>query len=210
MSLFADYNLPFAIAIGVMLVLGLLQFVGLGDFDLDADLDADAAAGDPTGAGLGGALTTLLGLGKVPLFVWLMVFLLLFAVIGIAVQAFAESLTGAPLYSWLAALLAGGASLPATALVARPLGAIMPRDETSAVALDTLVGRRGTVTTGRATKGSPARTRVYDRHGQAHFLMVEPHEDASEILEGDEVLIVRRDGQTFYGVPLTERKLAPM
>ncbi|KLE35822.1 OB-fold-containig protein [Aurantiacibacter luteus] len=208
MSLFADYNLPFAVALGLMVLLGLLQLVGIGDFDLDADVDADV--GDPTSAGLGGAITTLLGLGKVPLFVWLMVWLLLFAAIGVGVQAFADSLTGAPLSPMLAALVAGGAAIPATAIAARPVGAIMPKDETTAVTLDSLVGRRGKITTGRATKGSAARTKVYDHHGQAHHVMVEPHEDASEMLEGDEVLIVRRDGQTFYGVPLAERKLAPM
>ena len=208
MSLFADYNLPFAIAMGLMVLLLVLQLVGIGDFDLDADVDPDV--GDPTSAGLGGALVSLLGLGKVPLFVWLIVFLLLFAVIGMGVQAFAADLTGAPLYAWLAALIAGGASVPLTAGIARPLARIMPQDETSAVGIDSLVGRRGTITTGRAAKDSPARTRVYDLHGQAHYVMVEPHEDATEMLEGDEVLLVRREGQTFFGVPLSERKLAPM
>ena len=212
MSLFADHNLPFAIAMGLMLLLVLLQVIGLGDFDLDADLDVDADAdvGDPTSAGLGGAIVTLLGLGKVPVFVWLIVFLLAFAVIGMGVQAFAADLTGMPLYSWLAALIAGGASLPVTATLVRPIGRLLPKDETSAVGIDSLVGRRGTVTTGRASKGNPARTKVYDRHGQAHHVMVEPHEDASEMHEGDEVLLVRREGQTFYAVPLSERKLAPM
>ena len=212
MSLFADHNLPFAIAMGLMLLLVLLQVIGLGDFDLDADLDVDADAdvGDPTSAGLGGAIVTLLGLGKVPVFVWLIVFLLAFAVIGMGVQAFAADLTGMPLYSWLAALIAGGASLPVTATLVRPIGRLLPKDETSAVGIDSLVGRRGTVTTGRAAKGNPARTKVYDRHGQAHHVMVEPHEDASEMHEGDEVLLVRREGQTFYAVPLSERKLAPM
>ena len=208
MSLFADHNLPFAIAMGAMVLLLVLQLVGIGDFDLDADVDPDV--GDPTSAGLGGAIVSLLGLGKVPLFVWLIVFLLLFAVIGMSVQAFAADLTGAPLYAWLAALIAGGASVPLTAGIARPLARIMPQDETSAVGIDSLVGRRGTITTGRAAKDSPARTRVYDRHGQAHYVMVEPHEDATEMLEGDEVLLVRREGQTFFGVPLSERKLAPL
>lgn len=217
MSLLADYNLPFAIALGAMLLLGLLQVIGLGDlfdfgpdFDLDADLEFDGEIADPTSAGLGGAITTLLGLGTVPFFVWLMVFLLLFAVIGVSVQAFATDLVGGPLYAWLAALIAGGAGIPVTAAAVRPIGRIMPQDETSAVRLDSLVGKRGKITTGRAARGNPARTKVYDRHGQAHYIMVEPHEDASEMLEGDEVLIVRRDGQTFYGVPLAERKLAPM
>ena len=220
MSLFADYNLPFAIALGVMLLLGLLQVIGLGNFDFagdveidvdaDFDVDADGIVADPTSAGLGGALTTLLGLGKVPFFVWLMTFLLLFAGIGVGVQGFADSLTGSPLYSWLAALIAGGASIPATAVLVRPIGAIMPQDETSAVRLNSLVGKRGRITDGKAAKGSPARARVRDHHGQAHYVMVEPHEGASVIPAGDDILLVRREGQTFFGVPLAERKLAPM
>lgn len=216
MSLFADYNLPFAIALGVMLLLGLLQVIGLGDWDvvgdvdLDVDVDLDAEIADPTSAGLGGAILSLLGLGKVPFFIWLMTFLLLFAVIGIALQGFAAELTGTALYSWLAALIAGGATIPVTAAVVRPIGHLLPQDETSAVRLNSLVGKRGTITEGKAAKGSPARARVRDRFGQAHYVMVEPHEDASEIPAGDEVLLVRREGNTFFGVPLAERKLAPL
>ena len=208
MTLFEPHNMPFAGALAVMLILALLQVIGLGDFDVDADIDADA--GDPTSASAGGALTSLLGLGRVPLFVWLITFLLAFATIGMSIQALATDLTGSPLYLWLAALFSAGASIPVTAMLARPIGALMPKDETSAVGLDSLVGKRGTVTTGRAAKGSPARTKVYDHHGQAHHVMVEPHEDATEILEGDQVLLVRREGQTFFAVPLAERKLAPM
>lgn len=210
MSIFEAHNLPFALALGAMLLLTLLQVIGFGDFDVDANIDMDADIGDPTSAGIGGAITSLLGLGRVPLFVWLIVFLLSFATLGMSIQALAADLTGSPLYVWLAAVIAGGASIPVTAMFARPIGVIMPKDETSAVGLDSLVGKRGTVTTGRAAKGSPARTRVYDRHGQAHHVMVEPHEDASEMLEGDEVLLVRREGQTFFAVPLAERKLAPV
>lgn len=209
MSLFADYNLPFAIAMGLMFLLVLLQAIGLGDFDFDADLDFDGDVGDPTAAGFGGALTSLLGLGKVPLFVWLIVFLLLFATLGMSIQALAADLTGSPLYAWLAAVFSAGGSIPATALLVRPIGRLMPQDETTAVGLDALVGRRGTVTTGRAAKDSPARTKVYDHHGQAHHVMVEPHEDASEMLEGDEVLLVRREGRRFFGVPLANRRLSP-
>ena len=209
MSLFADHNLPFAIAAGLMLLALVLQLVGLGDWDIGGEPDLDLDAADAGSAGLGGALLTLLGLGRVPLMVWLLVFLLLFTVIGVSLQAFAGELTGAPLYPALAALIAGGAGLPLTAGLVRPLGRIMPQDETSAVGLDSLVGRRGTVSTGKALRGSPARTTVRDRHGHAHHVMLEPHEDASEIHEGDEVLVVRREGQTFFGVPLAERKLAP-
>lgn len=215
MSLLADYNLPFAIALGAMALFLLLQVIGLGDFDFDADIDLDADIdadldADVTSAGIGGAILTLLGLGRVPLFVWLGMFLLLFALLGMSIQAFAIELTGGPLYSLLAALIAGGASLPSTAVLVRPLGRLLPKDETSAVGLDSLVGRRATITTGRATTGSPARAQVRDHHGHAHYIMVEPHEASSEMGEGDVVLLVRREGQAFFAVPLSERKLAPL
>ena len=46
-------------------------------------------------------------------------------------------------------------------------------------------------------------------HGQTHYVMVEPHETASEIHAGDEVLLVRRDNNTFFGTALAERRLSP-
>jgi len=219
MSLLADYNLPFAIALGLMVLFLVLQLIGIGDFDFDADIDLDVDIdadldgvmdGDPTSAGLGGALLTLLGLGRVPVFVWLMVFLLLFALLGLSIQALAADLTGNPLYSWLAAIFAGGAALPATSVAVRPIGRLLPKDETSAVGLDSLVGRRAKILTGRASAGNPARAQVRDRHGHAHYVMVEPHEASSEMHAGDEILLVRREGQAFFAVPLSERKLAPL
>lgn len=195
----------------------VLQLIGLGDFEfggeVDLDIDApdfDADSVEAPSAGFGGAVLTLLGLGRVPLMVWLMVLLLLFTVIGMGIQLFAADLTGAPLYAGLAALFSGGASLPATAVLGRPLGNLLPQDETTAVGLNSLVGRRGTITTGKAARGSPARTKVRDRFGHAHYVMLEPHEDASVIHQGDEVLLVRREGNVFFGMPLAERKLAPM
>jgi hypothetical protein len=215
MSLLADYNLPFAIAFGAMLLLSLMQIIGVGDlFDLDADLDIDAdldASADFDGStSIMGGITTLLGLGRVPFLIWLMVFLFLFASIGVSIQSLAGSLLGAPLYALLAAAITFGVTLPVTATLVRPLGRILPQDETTAVGIDSLVGRRATITTGHARQGYPARAKAYDRHGQTHHVMVEPHEAGSEIHEGDEVLLVRREGQTFFGVPLAERKLAPV
>ncbi len=221
MSLLADYNLPFAISFGLMVLALVLQLIGLGDFDfagdaeIDVDLDVDApdfnaAAVEAPSAGFGGAVLLLLGLGRVPLMVWLMVFLLLFTMIGLGIQQFATDLTGAPLYAGLAALFSGGASLPLTSGLVRPLGRLLPQDETTAVGIGSLVGRRGTITTGKAARGSPARTKVRDRFGHAHYVMLEPHEDASVIHQGDEVLLVRREGNMFFGMPLAERKLAPV
>lgn len=207
MSLLADYNLPFAVALVLMALLGLVQVIGLAGHwgHLHADIDAH---GDVDGFADG--LLSFLGIGRVPFMVWLVLFLLVFALLGVGIQALAGDLLGAPLDRWVAAAIAGGAGLPVTGLFVRPIAAILPSDESTAVGLDSLVGRRAKIVTGRATIGNPARAEVRDHHGQPHYVMVEPHEGGSEMLEGDEVLLVRREGEAFYGVPLQERRLAPL
>ena len=212
MTLFEPHNMPFLAAFILMILLALVQVVGIADMfsadadvDLDADVDGDAAI-EPSGMD---AVFTLLGIGRVPLTIWLAVFLLVFALVGVSSQALAESLTGSPLYVWLAALIAGGASLPVTGAIARPLGAIMPKDHTTAVSTQSLVGRRATISVGVARTGSPARATVKDVYGQSHNVMVEPHETSSELHAGDEVLLVRREGNQFYATALAERRLSP-
>lgn len=206
MSLLADHNLPFAVALTVMLLLALLQALGVGGAFGDSDVDTGADGH----AGVADGLLVALGIRKVPFMIWLATFLLVFAGVGVGIQSLAEGLTGAPLDVLLGGVLAGVVALPVTGVLVRPLGRILPRDETTAVGLDSLVGRRATIVTGRAAAGHPARARVADRFGHPHHVMVEPHEADSEMLEGDEVLLVRRENETFFGVPLQERRLAPM
>ena len=205
MTLLEPYNAPFSVALLLMVVLLAIQVLGVLDIDLNIDTDGDGAIS----AGPVDGLLTLLGLGRVPLTVWLVVFLFVFAALGLSIQELADSLTGGPLDAWLAGVLAGAAALPVTSVIARPLGRILPQDETSAVGIDTLVGRRANITEGIARAGSPARARVRDAHGQSHYVMVEPHEGASEFHAGDEVLLVRREDNTFYGTALAERRLSP-
>ena len=204
MSLLAAYNMPFAAALVLMVLLGLVQVLGLGSALGDSDVDADADGGFADG------LFGFLGIGRVPFMIWLVIFLLMFALLGVGIQALAGDLLGQPLDRWVAAAIAAAAGLPVTGIFVRPLAAILPGDESSAVGLDSLVGRRARIVTGRAALGHPARAEVHDRHGHPHYVMVEPHEAGSEMLEGDELLLVRRESETFYGVALQERRLAPV
>tara|TARA_R110002072_G_scaffold121321_6_gene254896 strand:+ start:7134 stop:7787 length:654 start_codon:yes stop_codon:yes gene_type:complete len=215
-TLLEAHNMPFAAALLVMLLLAIIQAVGLlGDMLGGADAEIEAEPGfapDGDSAVPGGVidgLFTLLGIGRVPLTIWLALFLLLFAGIGVGLQSLAAALTGAPLDRLLAAGLAGIAALPATGALVRPLGRILPQDETSAVPLEVLLGRRATITDGIARSGSPARARALDHHGHPHHVMVEPHEAASELHAGDEVLLVRREGESFYATAVAERRLSP-
>lgn len=200
MTLLEPHNLPFLIALGLLALVAVGQLTGIGEaIEGGGSVDFDAQGGLDAGS-LGEALTTLLGLGRVPLLIWLSTLLLVFAATGVIGQAVIASLLGAPLSAGWAALAAGAAALPLNGIAVRPLAALMPRDETTAVSLDDLVRRDATIQIGTARSGSPARAKVIDIHGQAHFVMVEPHEADHELQEGETVLLVRREGQTFFAV----------
>lgn len=198
MSLLAAHNLPFLIAFGTLALLALIQLAGVSEA-LEGVGDFDTPDGLEMG-GFGDALTTLLGLGRVPILIWLASLLFIFTATGLIGQSLIEGMFGAPLSAGWAALAAGVAALPLNSLAMRPLAAVLPRDETTAITLDELVRRDAEIQIGTARAGSPARAKVIDVHGQAHFVMVEPHDAAQELKAGDSVLLVRREGQTFYGV----------
>lgn len=193
----ADQNLPFAGAGFLLVGLMLLQLTGATDLapDLDADMD-----GDVDGFGAADGLLSFLGLGRLPLMIWLALFLLLFMVSGYVGQQVLRGVTGELLSPWLAAPLAALAGIPATAILARPLGRIMPKDETTAVSIDSLIGRFAVLGTGTARPGSPARAKVIDIHGHPHFVMVEPDNDGQAFTSGEKLLLVRREGELFKAI----------
>lgn len=186
----APENLPFAVALILMAMIGLVEAVGLGVGAAHLDLHAGAEAD----------LLGWLGIGQVPLLVLLVVFLALFGMIGLTLQQVVAAIAGAPMAPWNAAAVAAVASLPLLGVSARGLARVMPTDETTAVGLDSLVAKRATVTIGVARRGSPARAQVRDAHGQTHYVMVEPVGDDQSIAEGETVLLVRREGDIFIGL----------
>ena len=192
--------LPFAIAFVVMIGIGLIEAVGLGlgHLDLDGDVGGAADHGLLDWLGLGGDL---------PILIWLTSLLGCFTLAGIVIQQGATALTGAPLVAGLAsgaALLAGGF---VNIFAARGLARVMPGYESSVVSTDDLLRLRGRVLEGTARRGHPARAKIVDRHGQAHVVMVEPHEDGDALAAGSTALIVRRDGALFFAVPDTHPML---
>ncbi|PTX05261.1 OB-fold-containig protein [Pararhodobacter aggregans] len=143
-------------------------------------------------------VASVLGLGRTPFMIWLASALLGFGAGGMALQSLAEGLTGSPLPAWLAAipaLLAGWG-------VARGFGGIfarlVPRDETQSVSETQLGRRRGIITQGTAARGRPAEVRVTDRHGNPHYLRAEPLEDAAQLAQGTEVLVLRDHRRGLY------------
>lgn len=189
----ASENIAFVTAILLMLLIGLVQLVGLGDLaggDVDTDLNADADLN----------LLSWLGVGRLPLLMLLVTFLAIFGVAGLILQQAVADWAGAPLDAWIAVPAVAVVSLPLTGLAARGLARILPQDHTTAVPLEVLIGTTAQVITGRATLGSPARARAEDHHGQAHYVMVEPDQSGQVFEEGERVLLVRREGDLFRAI----------
>jgi Protein of unknown function (DUF1449) len=186
---------PFAIAFVVMLGIGLIEAIGLGLGHVD--LHGGGADGDIHGGGL----LDWLGLGELPILIWLTSLLACFTLLGIAIQQLAQTWLGSPLDPAFAAggALVGGLLLNTVA--ANGLARIMPGFESSAISANDLVRLRGTVLEGAARRGQPARAKVVDQFGQAHYVMVEPHDDDGVIAQGDTGLLVRREGSLFFVLP---------
>lgn len=198
-----EYVLPFAVAFALLILVALAQVVGLGDLAAEPDMDG----GD---AGPMEGLASVLGLGRVPFLAWLATLLLMFSGVGFTGQYLIDSLTGAMLPPLPAAGLALVPAVILTGLTSRGLALGMPHDETSAIRIEALLGKRGRIDIGKASRGNPARAIVQDNYGQPHNVMVEPHEDGAEFLAGDEVLLVRLDGDLFYAISTSDRRLGPV
>lgn len=152
----------------------------------------------------GGAFESVLGwlhVGRVPFLALIVIFLAAFAVVGFAINLVVHALFGI----YVPALLGGPAALLAALPVVRVSGSalsrVMPKDETAAVSIDSLVGRIATVVAGTARAGYPAQARVTSEHGQPIYVMVEPDSADATFSTGEPVLLVRRvAGTKFQGI----------
>jgi membrane protein implicated in regulation of membrane protease activity len=196
-SLFtAPETLPFGVGFGLIVGIALLEgfgmLVSLSPSNLIDDWLPDV--------GGEGALDRVLGwlhVGRVPALVLLLLFLAGYVLFGYGLQMVAHGLLGGYLPAWMAGLLAVPSGLATVRGLGSLIAHIVPRDETSIVSEQSLVGRVGVVTAGVARRGLAAQARVRDALGRSHYLMVEPDLDDEVFEEGAQVLIVRKAGAFF-------------
>jgi hypothetical protein len=139
--------------------------------------------------GLFGSAFDWLNLGRVPVFILLIVVLATFSVSGLALQIGTARLF-APLPMIVAVLVVLVPTAYFTRWLTRAISKIVPRDETYAQDTADFVGLVGVVTVGPVRTGVVARAKILDRHGNAHFPRVEPADPAVVIPAGTSILVI--------------------
>lgn len=180
------------------------------DLDLDIDLDADTfeiAEVEPEVAPVAATpgIASWLGMGHVPIMIWLAVLLMSFGLGGMGLQLILRDLIGVDAPALVAAVPAGVFGLWFARGFSAVFARLLPNTETEAVSERMLARRRGVITQGTAARGRPAEVRVSDRYGNNHYLRAEPLQDADVITQGTEVLVLRnRRSGAFVLIGLSE------
>lgn len=199
---------PFSVALVLMLLIGLLELVSLFTSGFTQSLDGLLPESllessppevrlplDEMGAGL--RLLDWLYVGKVPLMMLLVIALAVFGATGWVLQNVYHSISGSLMNVYVAVILTAMLSLPILRVFAAFWYRIMPRDETSVVGEDALIGRVGVVVLGVASATQSAQVRVKDAMGQQHYIMALA-DGGSDLKQGDAVLIVSRQGHLYH------------
>jgi hypothetical protein len=197
----APESWPFLVATIVLLVItvleGLALLVGLSATHwLDHLLPHADAGADGLDSVLG-----WLHIGKVPMLILLVIFLAGFAVTGFALNLVVYALVGFRVPPLISVPVAIVAALPIVRGLGAAIAHIIPRDQSYAVSLDSLVGRVAAIVSGTARRGFPAQAKVSSEFGQTLYVMVEPDTAETEFPPNESVLLVRRvSGTRFEGI----------
>ena len=208
--LLASQNMPFTVALAVMLIIAFLEGVstllGAGIFSFidsllpDLDIDADMDIPDFESSGPFSKLLSWLRIGEVPAIMLLVIFLTAFGLIGLGLQSFAQRTVGSLLPGSFASIPALLLGFPIVRLCGGILGKIMPKDETEAVAETSFIGRIAVITLGNASPGNPAEAKLKDKFGQTHYVMVEPDVSDERFENGTQVVLVSQQGAVFKSI----------
>ncbi|MBU2882962.1 YqiJ family protein [Psychrosphaera sp. B3R10] len=199
--LFASFNSYYTIALSIVLILLFIelagQLVGFSFshlFDSGADIDTTASLSGSASVSLD--ILGWLGLKKLPLLIWLVSFLTVFAIVGYCLSYFVFFVLDVS----IAKLLAGGITLVISLFlnskVCTKLAEIMPKEESSAVSKESFAGLLANITVGTAKLGQPAEAMIRDEFNQKHYVLVEPIEE-DEFSQGENVVLVVKEGSRW-------------
>lgn len=206
-------NLIFSVSLSLMVLLGVLECLLLivgsssqgfldqfvpdqlieaphSEFDVQVDHDAFVQ------------LLDWLYLGRIPMLVWLIIFLTIYALTGFILQSIFYSFSTHYFPLWIAAPACLILCMPLVRICSASMAKILPKDETTAIHSDELIGRTAIIILGEARLNYPAQARVKDQFGQSHYILVEPETDII-FAQGQEVLLSERTSMGFRAQAIT-------
>lgn len=138
-------------------------------------------------------------LGKVPLLIWLIIFLTAYGLTGLIIQNIFFLLTEHYFSAWLIAPAFLFLCMPIVRYSAAFVAKIIPKDETTAIHSDELIGLTAQIILGEAKPNSPAQAKVKDQFGQTHYVLVEPELDII-FYQGQDVILTQRTKIGFQAI----------
>lgn len=206
-------NLPFSVALSVMVAIALMEGIGLvlgvGISSLiesmlpEINFDGDFEGLEMPELNNTTGMTKFLGwlrIGQVPILITLIIFLTIFGLTGLILQSVVESMSGNLLPAAIAAIPVFLITLPTLRIAHAMIAKIIPKDESYAVSEESFIGRIATITHGTATSKRGAQARLRDEHGRDHYIMVKPDVEGETFPVGTSVLLVTRTGSFFNAI----------
>lgn len=187
----ASSNLIFSIPLGIVFLVGvietLLALFGLGlsdsfEFDITPNSDVSTLS----------ELFSFMNKGQIPTLMLLLTALTSFGLIGLISQNILTSF-GLSISNFIVAPLAFISSIPINRYLSLFLSRILPRDETTAISTNLLVGKLAQITIGTATTNTPAEAKITDMYGETHYIMIKPAIENISFKQGEKVLLVKRE-----------------
>jgi hypothetical protein len=200
---FAAQTWPFVVALLLLLLVTMVEGLSVL-FGMSASGWIDSVLPDPWD-GVHGPVDNWLGwlhVGRVPALVLIVIFLAAFSFTGLTANMVVHRMFGIWVPVLVSMPLAFVSAMPVVRILGAGLARLIPKDESSAVTLDTLVGRVAMMIGGEAQSGNPAQGKVVTDSGQTLYVMVEPDDAQGALRNGDKVLLVRQLGGTrFAAIP---------
>ena len=110
--------------------------------------------------------------------------------------------------TFMAAIPAFILTIPVTRRVSLLVSKVVPRDETYVVEAGSLVGQTGVIVTGPLAENTIARVKVKDAHGNQHFPWVRTKDPNLKLDNGDHVLLVEHIGSEYLAIAADPKLIA--
>jgi len=203
-------NLIFSISLCLMFLLGLVEFLLLvtgsssqgllEQFVPDQLHELRVADIELQSQNFLSLFLEWLYLGRIPILIWLIIFLTVYALTGFITQIIFFNFVQSYIPIWIIAPICLFACMPLVRISAFIISKIIPHDETTAISSEQLIGRTAYIILGEAKLNYPAQAKVKDQFGLTHYILVEPEVEITFSF-GQAVILTQKTQVGFKAIP---------